>query len=147
MNVSPRALLLVVAVGLRVCALTRLRSNCSHHICAICAPPKLQCLQVGLLHRGLSTFCLSHHMPCSAVGAGSGSSSTGYDMVARWGCAQHSPPTPIPYFTLSLALHAAPCHAQSRRLIHWWLHFMARASKCTGQTAPRYHETKISSVV
>ena len=53
--------MLVVAVRLRVCALTRLRSNCSHHICAICAPPKLQCLQVRLIRRGLSTFCLTCH--------------------------------------------------------------------------------------
>ena len=56
-NLSPRALLLGVAVRLRVCALTRLRSDC----CAICAPPKLQCLQVRLIHRGLSTFCLTCH--------------------------------------------------------------------------------------
>ena len=61
MNLSPCALLLVVAVRLCVCALTRLRSACSHHICAICAPPKLQCLQVRLIHRGLSTFCLTCH--------------------------------------------------------------------------------------
>ena len=60
-NLSPRALLLVVAVRLRVCALTRLRSDCfTSHL------RHLRTAQVAMSAgevdpSWLSTFCLTCH--------------------------------------------------------------------------------------
>ena len=73
-NLSLRALLLIVAVRLRVVLVdTFVRSACSNPVCASGAATKLQCLEVSLFHRGLRNFCLFHHMPPSGTGSGPGS--------------------------------------------------------------------------
>ena len=73
-NLSPRALLLIVAVRLRVVRVdTFVRSACSTPVCASGATTKLQCLEVSLFHRELRNFCLFHHMPHSGTGSGPGS--------------------------------------------------------------------------
>ena len=112
-NLSPCAHLLVMAVRLRVVRVdTFLAVSLFTSHLRSCAPTKLQCLEVSLLHRGLRNFCLLHHMPYSGTGTGSGSSE-------HAGTGLHALTTPSPRLSLSPSL----CAAQSRRLIKWWLYY------------------------